>query len=107
MISWICIGWGSVHINKIMKKDRYPLPCISDLLDVPSHAKIYTKIDLWHAYHLVCISSRDEWKTSFCMCYGSYKWLVMLFGLTNTPAAFQQFVNTIVKMIEQLGGLRV
>jgi len=93
---------GSLHLcvdfqglNKITKKDRYPLPLISDLLDSPSRAKIYSKINLWHAYHLVRIAPGDEWKTSFWMHYGSYEWLVMPFGLTNAPAAFQRFVNTI------------
>jgi len=93
---------GSLHLcidfrglNKITKKDHYPLPLISDLLDSPSCAKIYSKIDLRHAYHLVQIAPGDEWKTAFCTCYRSYKWLVMPFGLTNTPAAFQHFVNTI------------
>jgi len=93
---------GSLHLcidfrglNKITKKDCYPLPLISDLLDSPSRAKIYSKIDLWHAYHLVRIAPGNEWKTTFRMRYGSYEWLVMPFGLTNTPAAFQHFVNTI------------
>src|SRR5882724_12297921 len=35
------------------KKDRYSLPLISDLLDAPRKARVYTKIDLRHAYHLV------------------------------------------------------
>ena len=89
----LCVDFHS--LNKISKKDRYPLPLISDLLDSPSRAKIYTKIDLWHAYHLVRIAPGDEWKTAFRMRYGSYEWLVMPFGLTNAPAAFQRFVNTI------------
>ena len=93
---------GSLHLcvdfrglNKIMKKDCYLLPCISNLLDAPSRAKIYTKLNLRHTYHLVCITKGNEWKTSFRMCYGSYEWLVMPFGLTNASAAFQQFVNMI------------
>jgi len=89
----LCIDFRG--LNKIIKKDRYPLPLISDLLDSPSRAKIYSKIDLRHMYHLVRIALGDEWKTTFCMHYGSYKWLVMPFGLTNAPAAFQRFVNTV------------
>ena len=90
---WLCIDFRG--LNKITKKDRYPLPLISDLLDSPSRAKIYSKVDLRHAYHLVWIAPRDKWKTAFHTHYGSYEWLVMPFGLTNTPAAFQRFVNTI------------
>ncbi|KAL7277983.1 hypothetical protein ACG7TL_007936 [Trametes sanguinea] len=93
---------GSLHLcvdyqglNKITRKDRYPLPLVSDLLDTPRKARIYTKIDLWHAYNLVCIALGDEWKTAFRTRYGSFEWLVMPFGLSNAPAAFQRFVNDI------------
>ena len=53
------------------------------------------KLDLRHAYHLVCVAEGDKWKTSFHTCYGSFEWLVMPFGLTNAPATFQHFVNSI------------
>ena len=73
---------GSLHfccdfrgINQVSKKDWYPLLLINDLLDAPHKAWIYTKIDLWHAYHLVCIANGDEWKTTFQTRYGSFKWL--------------------------------
>src|SRR5882724_11897871 len=43
----------------------------------------------------------DEWKTAFQTHYGSFKWFVMPEGLTNAPAAFQQFMNDIfVDMID-------
>ena len=71
------------------------MPLISDLLDSPRKAKIFTKIDLKHAYHLVRIAAGDEWKTAFCTRYGSFEWLVMPFGLTNAPGGFQWFLNTI------------
>jgi hypothetical protein len=37
----------------------------SELLDTLSRAKVFTKIDLKHAYHLIRIAARDEWKTVF------------------------------------------
>ena len=93
---------GSLHLcvdfrrlNHISKKDRYPLPLISDLLNSPHKAQVYSKIDLCHAYHLVRIADGDKWKTAFRTCYGSFEWSVMPFGLTNAPAAFQRFMNDI------------
>jgi hypothetical protein len=89
----LCVDFRG--LNKITKKDRYPLPLISDLLDSSGRARIYTKIDLQHAYHLVRIAEGDEWKTAFRTRYGSFEWQVMPFGLTNSPAAFQRFMNDI------------
>ena len=69
---------GSLHLcvdfrglNKISKKDRYPLPFISDLLTTAGKARLYTTIDLHHAHHLVRIAEGDEWKTAFHTRYGS------------------------------------
>ena len=89
----LCVDFRG--LNRISKKDRYPLPLISDLLDSPRKAQVYSKIDLCHAYHLVRIANGDEWKTAFRTRYGSFEWSVMLFGLTNAPVAFQQFMNDI------------
>ena len=89
----LCVDFHG--LNKITKKDHYPLPLITDLLDSPGRARIYTKIDLQHAYHLVRIAEGDEWKTAFRTRYGSFEWQVMPFGLTNAPSAFQRFMNDI------------
>jgi len=80
----------------VTEKDHYPLPLISDLLTSPAPARIYSKIDLKHAYHLVCIAKGDEPKTVFCTHYGLYKWQVMPFSLSNALAAFQRFINKVL-----------
>jgi len=93
---------GSLHLyvnfcglNHISRKNCYLLLLISDLLDSPHKAWVYSKINLHHAYHLVRIADGDEWKTAFRIHYGSFEWSVMPFGLTNAPAAFQRFMNDI------------
>src|SRR5258707_2932283 len=84
-------------LNRVTEKDHYPLPLISDLLTSPTPARIYSKIDLKHAYHLVRIAEGDEPKTTFRTCYGSYKWQVMPFRLSNVSAAFQRFINEVLR----------
>src|SRR5271155_2978718 len=89
----LCVDYRG--LNKITKKDRYPLPLVSDLLNTAGKARIYTSLDLRHAYHLVRVTEGDEWKTTFRTRYGSFEWLVMPFGLSNAPASFQRFMNDI------------
>src|SRR5258707_12023258 len=90
----LCVDFRA--LNRVTEKDHYPLPLIPDLLNSPGPARIYSKIDLKHAYHLVRIAEGDEPKTTFHTRYGSYEWQVMPFGLTNTPAVFQQFINEVL-----------
>ncbi len=65
-------------------------------------AKVFPKLDLRNAYHLVWIREGDEWKTAFNTPTGHYEYLVLLFGLTNAPAVFQGMVNSVLgDMINQ------
>lgn len=86
-------------LNKVTRKDRYPLPLIPDLLDRLRSARVFTKLDLCGAYNLVRIADGDEWKTAFRTRYGSYEFQVMHYGLTNAPASFQRFMNDVFKDI--------
>ena len=84
-------------LNRITRKDRYPLPLIPDLLDRLRAARVFTKIDLRGAYNLVRIAEGDEWKTAFRTRFGSYEFNVMHYGLTNAPVSFQRFMNDCFK----------
>jgi len=89
----LCVDYRG--LNRLTRKDRYPIPLITDLLDAPKKARIYIKIDLRNTYHLVHIAKGDEWKTAFQTQYAFFEWLVMPFGLSNASAAFQQFMNEV------------
>ncbi|KAF8670350.1 hypothetical protein RHS04_08628 [Rhizoctonia solani] len=85
------------RLNNQTKKNVYPLPHPDDLMAQLRGAKVFTKLDLQWGYNNVCIKEGNKWKTAFHTKYGLYKSLVMTFGLTNAPAAFQHFMNNLFK----------
>jgi len=73
----LCVDyWG---LNKIMRKDRYPILRIDELLDRLNKVYIFTKLDLHSGYNLICLREGDEYKTAFCTRYGSFEFLVLHF----------------------------
>ena len=42
------------------------------------------------------IHKGDEWNTAFQIWYSHFKYQVMLFGLFNTSATFQWYINKIL-----------
>lgn len=90
----LCVDYRA--LNRITRKNRMPLPLISEILDRLSKAKIYTKLDLKDAYHRLRIKPGDEWKTAFRCRYGHFEYRVLPFGLANAPATWQAFINEVL-----------
>jgi hypothetical protein len=91
----LCVDYRG--LNKITKKNQYPLPLILGLLDRLRTGKIFTKLDLRGAYNLLRIRPGDEWKTAFRTRYGHFEYTVMPFGLTNASVVFQHLMNDIFR----------
>ncbi len=95
-----CIDYRG--LNSITVRNTYPLPLMSSAFEGLQGASIFTKLDLRNAYHLVRIREGDEWKTAFNTPRGHFEYLVMPFGLSNSPAVFQALVNDVLRdMVDQ------
>lgn len=81
-------------LNAMSKKDRYPLPLIDELMDRLQGARYFTKLDVRQGFHRIRMSAESEDLTTFRTRYGSFKYRVMPFGLSNGPSVFQRFMNT-------------
>ncbi|KAI3619099.1 retrotransposon nucleocapsid protein [Moniliophthora roreri] len=86
-------------LNSITKKNRFPLPLVDDLLDSVQGCKIFTVIDLKSAYSHLRIREGDEWKTAFRTHLGLFEHLIVPYGLTNAPAAWQSFIQDVLRDI--------
>jgi len=52
------------ELNKATLTNKYPLPLISDILDVMEEANYFTELDLRNGYHNLRIKEGDEWKAA-------------------------------------------
>jgi hypothetical protein len=91
----LCIDFW--QLNKVIVKNKYPLPRIDDLFDQLKDVKIFLKIDLQSRYHQVRIKDEDISKTAFRTRYGHYEFIVVSFGLSNAPPVFMCLMNGVFR----------
>jgi hypothetical protein len=82
-------------LNDITVKNAYPVPLMDELIQKWKGCKFFSAVDVRSGYHNIRMKEGDEWKTAFITNRGLYESLVMTFGLTNAPAAFQAMMDSI------------
>jgi len=85
------------QLNKMTIKNKYPLLRIDDLMDQLHVSSVFLKIDLQSGYHQILVKGDDVQKTTFKSQYGHYDYVVMLFGVTNAPTVFMDYMNRIFR----------
>lgn len=97
----ICIDFRK--INKVIVKNRYPLPLIEDQLDRLQNASIFSTIDLKNGVFHVPVAEKSRQYTSFVTHNGQYQFCKVPFGLCNSPGVFQRYVNCIFRDLARRG----
>jgi len=93
--SRLCVDYR--QLNKLTIKNKYPLPRIDDLMDQLHGALVFSKIDLRSGYHQILVKAENVEKTAFRSRYGHFKYVVMLFDVTNAPTLFMDYMNRIFR----------
>ena len=84
-------------LNAVTVRNRYPIPLSSDLVDQLREARYFTHLDLRNGYNNIRIKKGHEYKLAFQTPIGMFEPLVMYFGMTNAPGAFQSLMNEIFR----------
>jgi hypothetical protein len=84
-------------LNKLTIKNKCPIPQIDEIFDRLQGAQYFTSLDLRCGYYQIRMKDDDIPKTCIKTRYGSFEFLVMLFGLTNDPSIFQAVMNDVFR----------
>ena len=99
----ICINYQ--RLNKVTRKDHFPLPFIDQMLDRLVGNEYFCFLNGYSGYNQITIAQEDQEKTTFTCLYGIFAFRRMTFRLCNAPGTFQRcmmaiFSNMVKKSIE-------
>ena len=96
---------GSVRIcgdykltaNTATKTESYPLPRIEDLFTSLARGKIFSKLDLSHAYLQLPLAEESQPLLTINTHKGLYRSLRLPFEISSAPAIFQRTMETLLQ----------
>ena len=92
----IC-GDYSVTVNAVSKVDSYPLPKVDDLFTAMSGGKLFSKLDLSHAYQQVPLTEDSKTYTTINTTKGLFQYQRLPFGISSAPAIFQRTMDSLLQ----------
>ena len=90
----LCVNY--CDLNNLTVKNQYLLPLIWETLNLMASSVIFTKLDIIAAFNKLRMAEGEEWKTAMQICYGLFKYLIMLFELCEASSSFQSYINDIL-----------
>jgi len=84
-------------LNAVTKKDGFPLPFTDNILDTVAGHECYSFMDDFFGYSQIQIAKSNQAKTASVTDLGIYASRVMLFGICNVEATFQQVLTTAIQ----------
>lgn len=91
----MCVDYRKV--NERIAKDRYPLPLMEDVIESIHDQVIFSSIDLRNGFFHVDVEEESKKYTAFITPDGQYEFNKAPFGLCNSPAVFQRYINTVFR----------
>ena len=75
--------------------DRYPVPCMEDLISSIGSNKYFTSLDLLQGYLQINLTEESAPMTAFSTDRGHFHYVRMPFGLRTAPITFTRLINTV------------
>eukprot|EP00731_Ephydatia_muelleri_P028865 Em0020g509a len=97
----IC-GDYKLTVNSASDIESYPLPRIDDLLSSLAGARVFTKLDLAHAYLQLALDEESKKLVTVSTHKGLFRYNRLPFGVASAPAIFQRVIEGILSGIHHV-----
>ena len=84
------------RLNKVTRKDVYPLPRIDDILDTLGGTRYFSSLDLCSGYWQIELDPESRPKSAFVTHRGLHEFVRLPFGLCNGPSTFQRLMEIVL-----------
>ena len=89
-------------LNSKTQLDTYPLPSLRSFTSAIKGAKIFSKLDLYKAFHLIPLSRESSKKTATITPWGTYVYKRLAMGLRNSCQSFQKLCEWVLSGIKNI-----
>jgi hypothetical protein len=87
----LCVDFR--NLNRISKKDNYPLPKMEHILQRVTGSSRMSMIDGFSGYNQIFVLPKDKEKTTFTTPWGTFMYAKISFGLMNAGATLQRAMD--------------
>ncbi len=94
-------GDYKVTINQFVQDEQYPLPTTQDLYTVLTGSKVFSKLDLSHAYAQLSVDKESQKYLTINTHKGLYSYTKLPYGVKSAPKIFQSKMDQILQGVEK------
>lgn len=85
------------NLNRAVKREKYMLPTIDDILPKLANAKVFSLLDAASGFWQIPLDPDSAKLTTFITPYGRYYFNRLPFGITSAPEIFQREMTELLK----------
>ncbi|GFV16767.1 retrovirus-related Pol polyprotein from transposon 17.6 [Trichonephila clavipes] len=85
------------QLNYVTEFDSYTMPYLNDFAHALHGKRIFSKIDIFKAFHQIPIAECDIPQTAVTTPWGLYEYTHLCFGLLNAPQIFIRFMHEVLR----------
>lgn len=94
----ICVDL--TRLNRAVKRERFLIPTIDDILPKLTGARVFSKLDAVTGFHQLELDSESSKLTCFMTPLGRFRYKRLCFGISSAPEIFQREMSKVLEGVE-------